>query len=98
MRTFMCLLALSTATSAAQQLPIVAKVERQPLAAQVSRLLEALEILGEPLPADETAELKRLTSTDADREKGAAEIQKILDRHCLAGVEINPESRVKVQE
>jgi hypothetical protein len=26
------------------------------------------------------------------------EIQRILDKHCLAGVEINPESRVKVQQ
>src|SRR6202171_560290 len=96
MRTVMCLLVV-TAGISAQQLPVVAKVERQPLAAQVSRLLEALEFLGEPLPADETAELKRLNSTE-DRGQAVAEIQKILDRHCLAAVEINPESRVKVQE
>jgi hypothetical protein len=30
--------------------------------------------------------------------KTVVEIQKILDRHCLTGVNINPESRVKVQE
>src|SRR5690349_24378346 len=84
--------------AAAQQLPVAATVEHQPLAAQVSRLLEALDFLGEPLPADETSELKRLTGTAADRGQAVAEIQKILDRHCLAAVEINPESRVKVQE
>ena len=44
--------------AAAQQLPVVTNVDPQPLAAQVSRLLEALQFLGEPLPADETAELK----------------------------------------
>src|SRR5216684_3932414 len=77
--------------AAAQQLPVVTSVEQQPLAAQVSRLLEALQFLGEPLPAEETAQLKQPGTTPA-------EIQKILDRHCLVGVEINPESRVKVQE
>ena len=77
--------------AAAQQLPVVTSVDHQPLSAQVSRLLEALQFLGEPLPAEETAELKQPTTT-------VAEIQKILDRHCIAGVEINPESRVKVQE
>ena len=84
--------------ASAQQLPLVTTVEHQPLAAQVSRLLEALQFLGEPLPADETAQLKQLASAPGDRAQAAAEIQKILDRHCLVGVEINPESRVKVQE
>src|SRR5579863_6349376 len=82
----------------AQQLPVVSNVEPQPLAAQVSRLLEALQFLGEPLPAEETAQLKQFAGAPADRTQAAAEIQKILDRHCLVGVEINPESRVKVQE
>src|SRR5260370_15724456 len=64
---------------------------RQMLAGQLSRLLEAIQFRGEPLPAEETAQLKQPGTTPA-------EIQKILDRHCLVGVEINPESRVKVQE
>jgi len=89
MRTFALFVFANLA--AAQQLPVVTTVDHQPLAAQVSRLLEALQFLGEPLPADETAELKKPTTA-------VAEIQKILDRHCLVGVEINPESRVKVQE
>ena len=45
---------------------------------------------GEPLPAAERAELRQA--------KTVQEIQKILDRHCLVGININPESRVKVQE
>jgi hypothetical protein len=65
-------------------------VETQPFAAQVERLLEALDLLGAPLPAAETAELK--TSTSVDR------MQQILDRHVLVTIEINPESRVKATE
>ena len=97
MRLF-CLTWLVCGVALAQQLPVVTPVDHQPLAAQVSRLLEALQFLGEPLPADETAELKRLAGAPADRVAAVADIQKILDRHCLVGIEINPESRVKVQE
>jgi len=93
-----CVVLLVCGVVPAQQLPVVATVDHQPLAAQVSRLLEALQFLGEPLPADETAELKRLAGAPADRAAAVADIQKILDRHCLVGIEINPESRVKVQE
>jgi len=96
MRTFA--LFVFACLASAQQLPVVGTVEHQPLAAQVSRLLEALQFLGEPLPADETAQLKQLATSPGDRAQAVAEIQKILDRHCLVGVEINPESRVKVQE
>src|SRR5882762_9372976 len=86
-----------TVIVSAQELSIVPTVEHQPLAAQVLRLVEALQILGEPLSASETSELKRLS--DAGSARGSVvEIQKILDRHCLVGVNINPESRVKVEE
>ena len=85
-----CLVFLLGGFAEAQQLPVINNVEHQPLAAQAVRLMEALQFLGEPLPAEEAAELKRLTDV--------GEMQKILDRHCLVGVEINPESRVKVQE
>src|SRR5712692_11942109 len=82
----------------AQQLPVISSVEHQPLAAQVTRLLDALQFLGDPLPAEETGELRKLASTPGDPHAAVDQIQKILDRHCLVGVEINPESRVKVQE
>ncbi|MBV8820708.1 MAG: hypothetical protein JO022_20270, partial [Acidobacteriaceae bacterium] len=78
-------------------LPLV-PVEHQPFAAQVSRLLEALDVLNDPLPAAETAELKRLAASNNNGSNAAQRMQQILDRHCLAGVNINPESRVKVQE
>ena len=89
MRLF-CLTLLACGVIGAQELPVVATVELQPLAAQIARLTEALQFLGEPLPAEEAAGLKNANSVIA--------IQKILDRHCLVGIEINPESRVKVQE
>jgi hypothetical protein len=95
---FFCLILLISSVAAAQPLPVVATVEHQPLAAQVTRLLEALQFLGEPLSPEETAELKRLAAVPADPHQAVTAIQSILDRHCLAGVEINPESRVKVQE
>src|SRR5258706_4962259 len=82
----------------AEQLPVIEKVEHQPLAAQVSRVIEALEMLGEPFPAAETAELRQLIASPKDPRQAVARIQAILDRHCLVGVEINPESRVKAQQ
>ncbi len=46
------LVALAIARSAAgDELPIVVGVEPQPLAAQARRVVEALDYLGEPLPA-----------------------------------------------
>ncbi len=91
----------------ADVLPVIDSVEHQPFSAQVLRVIEALEMLGEPLPAAETAELRRLASIPstagaaavAKSQKAAvAAMQQILDAHCLTGVNINPESRVKVQE
>src|SRR5437867_6334695 len=88
---------LFTVTLSAQELPLVSNVEHQPLAAQVLRLIEALQVVGEPLPGDEAAELRKLAEP-ASGKTAVARIQKILDRHCLIGVNINPESRVKAQE
>jgi len=90
-------LVLAAALPAAE-LPLVTAVEYQPLAAQVTRLLDALDLLGEPLPAPDTTQLRRLVSQAADPKGAIVELQKILDRHCLVGVHINPESRVKVEQ
>jgi len=81
-----------------EELPLVEKVELQPLAAQVNRLLQALEMLGEPLPAGDTGEVKKLLEAGGSNAQTLARLQQILDKHCLAGVHINPESRVKVQQ
>src|SRR5205807_3848907 len=66
-------------------------VEGQPLAANITRLLKALDFLGNPLPADTT---KALSAAAAD--KDAVRIQKALDPQVLAVVTLNPEARVKV--
>src|ERR1051326_3554421 len=65
-------------------------VEAQPLAANVTRLLQALEFLGAPL--DSAAEIESAARAgDADR------LQALLDPGVLLVVTVNPESRVKVQ-
>ncbi|GMV95765.1 MAG: hypothetical protein AMXMBFR83_01360 [Phycisphaerae bacterium] len=78
------------------ELAIVADIELQPLAAHVKRLVEALESIGQPvLSGDERRKL--LAASDAaEPEPAAKTIQELLDRHCLIGVQINPESRVKL--
>lgn len=65
--------------------------EGQPLAANVERVIRALESLGSPLPADVTARLERAAG---ERDVGA--IRRLLDPQVLLVVGINPEERVKV--
>jgi hypothetical protein len=75
----------------------VTDVEPQPLAAANERLIEALEYVGAPLPAaDREALVAAGKLTDAG--KVATAVQKVLDPYCVAGVLINPESRVSVIE
>ena len=76
-------------------LPLVAGVEAQPLRAQVARVVQALELLGNPLPADRRAALDKALEAK-DPEQSVERIQAALDPLCLVGVNINPESRVKV--
>src|SRR5207245_1512078 len=81
------------AGTARAQAPILepVAVEGQPLAANVKRLLQALDYLGTPLAADATAKV----SAAADA-RDARRLQQALDPHVLLAVSINPESRVKV--
>ena len=76
-------------------LPIISKVEAQPFIAQALRLNEALEFVGNPLPEEVSSKLMILQKKHFDAES-VREIQKLLDPFCLAFVQINPESRVKV--
>ncbi len=79
----------------AQKLETVSNVELQPFAAATARLLEALDAIGAPLsPVDRDA--IRLAIAEPSPE-GLREAQARLDRYCVVGVHINPESRVKVQ-
>jgi hypothetical protein len=89
MRTLTFALALVLPCAMAEELPLVSNVELQPLAAQAQRVLQALEILGEPQIAAQRSLATARTVTD---------IQNILDKLCLIGVNINPEARVKVEQ
>jgi hypothetical protein len=70
----------------------IVDVEGQPLAANVERLLKALDFLGHPLPSATVQALQR-----AIRDRDARRIQELLDPHVLIEVNINPESRVKAK-
>jgi hypothetical protein len=77
------------------RLPLVRDVPLQPLIAQVRRLITATEYLGTPLEPDNVRELETAFKM-ANKESAAVSIQRLLDCHCLVGVEVNPEMRVKV--
>lgn len=77
--------------SAAQELARI-EVEGQPLAANVGRVLAALEGMGAPLPGWATVELSA-----ALERRDAGSIQALVDPHVLVVVSINPEERVKVE-
>jgi hypothetical protein len=72
----------------AAELPRVRNVELQPLAAQAQRVAEALQLLGAPLSEEDRKTLKD-AAADKDPARGVDSLQAVLDRHCLAGVEIS---------
>jgi hypothetical protein len=89
-RLLSCALVLTLAgLLPAAELPQVAKVELQPLAAQAKRVADTLELLGSPLSAQDRETLTR-AARDTDHARGVAAIQKVLDRRCLAAVRIRP--------
>ncbi len=79
----------------AATLPIEKNVEGQPFIAQVTRLIEATDYLGSPFSADEKMAIATAMQ-DPNTKSATEKLQEILDRHCLFGVQINPEMRVKV--
>ncbi|WP_165219047.1 CehA/McbA family metallohydrolase [Aquisphaera insulae] len=80
--------------ASAERLPLVPGVEFQPLSAQARRVADALEMLGRPLPPKDRERLFRAIE-GSDPEASVRAIQQVLDAHCLIGIEINAESRVK---
>jgi hypothetical protein len=68
-----------------------ADVEAQPLAANIQRIVTALDSLGAPLPADVRSQL-----TTAGQSRDAGRLQELIDARVLLAVHINPEVRVKV--
>ena len=84
-------LLLGSQSTQAQSLSTVTDVDLQPLKDQINCLIQAKEYLGEPF----TEATKRALG-QADESEAVVSVQEILDKQCLADIQINPESRVKV--
>ena len=82
---------------ATEPLPLVDKVEHQPLVEATKRLQSALDYVGAPLQPADTRALNAALEHE-DTSKSIEAIQQVLDKYCLVGVNVNPESRVKVAE
>ena len=93
-----CMLLLTFASVGfTDELRLVAEVEFQPFASATQRLIEALDYLGSPLSEADLSAIREALVSD-DHKQAVDTIQKSLDSYCLVGVNINPESRVKVEE
>ncbi len=79
-----------------EDLALIGDVEFQPLVAQARRVVESLDILGQPLPQKDKDRLEAASKL-ADHREAVRTIQRVLDPYCLIGVDINPESRVKAK-
>src|SRR5215471_10177400 len=100
MKMKLCVALLLCGVGAAQethQHSPAAPIALQPLAQQVRQLEEALTYLGQPFG---DADLRRIHEAIANPDEAAAvhALETILDAHVLLTVDINPESRVKVEE
>ncbi|MBX3414427.1 MAG: CehA/McbA family metallohydrolase [Pirellulales bacterium] len=80
-----------------EPLPVVRQVEAQPFTAQAKRIVQALEMLGAPLTTEQQQAFDAALA-EADDARRVVAIQAVLDPLCLVGVNINPESRVKVAQ
>lgn len=81
----------------AQELDLVQGVAKQPLVAAAKRLVQAMEAAGSPFSDDTIAALRKAYRFKTDDDVSNS-IQKALDPFCVAHVDINAESRVKVRE
>lgn len=90
--SLLCLLAIAAAVHGQNAAELRVPVEGQPLAANITRVSQALQFLGAPLPGEVARELEAAAQAqDAER------LQELFDAHVLLVVTVNPESRVKVQ-
>jgi hypothetical protein len=72
------------------------RIPLQPVAQQVRQVESALAYLGQPLTRGDQDAINQAIA-DADETVAVASLQQVLDKYALAVVEVNPESRVKVQ-
>ena len=75
---------------------VVTSVPLQPLAQQVRRLEDALDYLGQPLPGKTAAAIDNAIAM-TDEPMAVEKIEQSLDPFVLASIDINAESRVKVE-
>ena len=78
-----------------QKIPISDAVTAQPLLAQVKRLDQALDAIGDPLSETIKSSLKALQPEQGDATVTAA-VQKLLDPLCLLAVGINQDGSITV--
>ena len=72
------------------------RVSLQPIAQQVRQVETTLAYLGQPLSADDHDAINQAVA-GTDEAAAVARLEQTLDKYTLATVEINPESRVKIQ-
>lgn len=94
-RTLIGLAVLQALGSAVAAVPIVTVPELQPFAAQIRRVVEALNEVGTPLSSSDQSALAAALA-ESDPALAGPKVQSILDRRVLFSVNINPEMRVKV--
>ena len=76
---------------------LITGVERQPFVAATRRLVEAMDFAGAPFSGDLHQKIADAAALPEDKD-AVKQLQLILDPLCLAFVNINAESRVKVAE
>ncbi|MEI7700964.1 MAG: hypothetical protein WCK86_14290, partial [Planctomycetia bacterium] len=77
-RVLFMLMALLGGRGQAQEVPVIADVERQPFVAATRRLIEALSYAGSPLPPQVLEQYEQATRLEDDR-KAVVAIQQVLD-------------------
>jgi len=78
-------------------LPGQTRVPLQPFAEQVRQVEAALVYLGQPLTESDHKAIDQTIGGADDEAAAVVHLQQILDKYTLAIIDINPESRVKVQ-
>jgi len=86
----------SSARPATGEVKIIDGVDRQPLASQVERLIEALHYVGEPPSREDELRLYEAIALE-DGAAAVEAIQRLLASYTLLEVQINPEGRVSVE-